>query len=179
MSERQNHGFIFEQQIIKQYNLTSSNSYTAEFDAYTLTGVGVSIKCMKYKTDIELSDIFRNASKNQDFFLIVGFWSGQKTNIIETHCLFIPYREWNSFFDQQLLKDMKEFLHIVSNDCSDDLLWKSTISQFKKDWACKTNNLIRPRFKRDHKKQKRIQCAINNKIFYSHFLPLYEKNISK
>ena len=30
----------------------------------------------------------------------------------------------------------------------------------------KTSNLVRPRFKRDHKSQKRIQCAINNKDFY-------------
>lgn len=179
MSERQSHGFIFEQQIIEKYNLIPSNNYTAEFDAYTPTGIGVSIKCMKYKTDIELSDIFRNASRSQDFYLIVGFWFESKTNIVETHCLFIPYQEWNSFFDQQLLKDMKNFLQVISNNYSDDLLWRNTISQFKKEWASKTNNFIRPRFKRDHKKQKRIQCAINNKIFYSHFLPLYEKDISK
>lgn len=43
----------------------------------------------------------------------------------------------------------------------------------KARWQKETNNLIRPRFKRDHKNQKRIQCAINNKDFYKYFIPNY------
>lgn len=47
------------------------------------------------------------------------------------------------------------------------------ISDLKAEYKKLTPNLVRPRFKRDHKKQKRIQCAINNKDFYSYFVAKY------
>lgn len=46
MSERQIHGFAFEEEIIKKYNITKSNNYTDKWDGY-LNGIPVSIKCEK------------------------------------------------------------------------------------------------------------------------------------
>ena len=68
----------------------------------------------------------------------------------------------------------KDLLNNITNDVSDDLKWKKEITVLRTEWKNKTTNLIRPRFKRDHKKQKRIQCAINNKDFYNYFIKKYE-----
>ena len=35
------------------------------------------------EVEIDLGDIFRNANKKENFTLIVGFWEGSKTNIVE------------------------------------------------------------------------------------------------
>lgn len=61
MVARQNHGFIFEQYIITKYNLIKSKNGSI-YDAYYF-GIPVQIKCIKYKSSIELSDYFRNKNK--------------------------------------------------------------------------------------------------------------------
>lgn len=71
-------------------------------------------------------------------------------------------------FDDELLKIFRNFLDEITNERKDDEKWKKQISDFKKQWKNKTSNFIRPRFKRDHKSQKRIQCAINNKDFLNY-----------
>jgi len=50
----------------------------------------------------------------------------------------------------------------ISNDRSDDNKWK----QFRLKWKEKYgDSIISLRFKRDHKKQKRIQCGITKTNF--------------
>ena len=70
-------------------------------------------------------------------------------------------------------QDLKAFLANITNSSIDDEKWKKGISIYKKLWGKETPNLVRLRFKRDHKTQKRMQCAINNKIFYDYFLKHY------
>ena len=166
--ERQNHGFIFEDYIINKYNLIKEIKYTGTYDAYTKDGIPVQIKLEKYNSDIEMADIFRNSQVNSDFILIVGFWSENKNNIIEQRTVYFKKEDYLSFFNQELLKEFESFLKGITNDYSDDIKWKKQITLFKEEWQLKTPNFIRPRFKRDHKKQKRIQCAINNKDFHNY-----------
>jgi hypothetical protein len=71
-------------------------------------------------------------------------------------------------------KKFKNLLNNITNDKKDDEKWKTQITQLTKEYKILTPNLVRPRFKRDHKKQKRIQCAINNKDFYNYFVVKYE-----
>lgn len=92
----------------------------------------------------------------------------------EEYLLFIPHKEWNKLFDNSFESRFKNLLSSISNERKDDVRWKNEIAILKKEWQSHTPNLIRPRFKRDHKKQKRIQCAINNKDFYNYFIPKYE-----
>lgn len=171
-TERQSHGFDFEEAVIKKYNIEASGAYTSEWDGF-LNGKPVSIKVAKNGTDIEMADYFRNANKTEDFYLIVGFWEGLKNNIVAEHVLFISHEEWISMMPVEFAKKFKDLLAGITNNHEDDARWKEEIKVLKKEWKNKTNNLIRPRFKRDHKKQKRIQCAINNKDFHSHFVKLY------
>ena len=171
--ERQKAGFDYQEQVIQKYNLQPDNNYTGHWDAY-YRGVPVSIKLEKYHSDIEMADIFRQSQITEDFYLICGFWQGNPQNVIEEHLLFIPAREYSSYFNSALLLDFQSLLKSISNNYEDDEKWKRAITKYKKDWRRTTNNFIRPRFKRDHKQQKRIQCAINNRDFFFFFLPKYE-----
>lgn len=171
--ERQKAGFVYQEDVINRFNLTPDKNYTGHWDAYA-KGVPVSIKLEKRNSDVEMADFFRQATITQDFILIVGFWEKEKSNIVEEKVLFIPTKEWNNFFDTSFIPLFQQLLNNFSNDRKDDEKWKREIKKFKKQWEEKTPNLIRPRFKRDHKKQKRIQCAINNKDFFSYFVKKYE-----
>lgn len=161
-NERQKHGFQYELQTIEKYNLKKAESYTCPYDAY-YNDIPVQIKCIKHGSNIEMGDYLRNKSKNQDFILIIGFWSGEKTNIVKEEILFIDhimFKKCLQFdYDTQLISDMKP----INNSRDNDLAWKLFCNKYKKLWP--KNNLLRLRFKRDHKTQKRIQCAIPWRLF--------------
>ena len=55
MSERQKHGFNFEQYVKEKYQITLSNEYTSKWDG-VLNTIPVSIKLEQYGSDIELAD---------------------------------------------------------------------------------------------------------------------------
>lgn len=173
MAERQTHGFVFEESIIKKFNFIKEEKYTAKWDAFSKTGIPISIKYEKEGSDIELADLYRNMQIDRDFLLIVGFWNSSKENLVSTYMLYIKQEEWKNLFDKDLAIEIKNFLENISNQHSDDEKWKIGISEFKKLWKLKTKNLVRLRFKRDHKTQKRMQCAINNSDFFSIFIPKY------
>ena len=173
LAERQRLGFIYEEEICNKYNLLKNSNYTAKWDAY-YKNIPVSIKCEKFGSDIELADFFRQSSINEDFYLICGFHKDGA--IVEEYILFIPFKEWHTYFNRGLDEKLKLLLKNITNSREDDEKWKRQIAILKKEWQELTSNLIRLRFKRDHKTQKRIQCAINNKDFYSWFLPKFEVN---
>ena len=56
--------------------------YTYKWDGM-LNGYPVSIKTEKLGSDIEMASFSRNAYNTEDFYLIVGFWDKEKTNIVE------------------------------------------------------------------------------------------------
>lgn len=171
--ERQNHGFIFEQHCKTKYGIALSNNYTNKWDG-TLNNNPVSIKCEKLGSDIELADYFRNSKITDNFYLIVGFWEGEKTNIVEEHILFISGWEFHELFNPAIDLCLRNLLCSISNNKEDDMKWREEISKMRQQWKETTPNLVRLRFKRDHKSQKRIQCAINNKDFYRYFVNKYE-----
>jgi len=171
--ERQQHGFSFEQEMIRKYGIIKSKEYTSKWDG-KLNGFPVSIKIAKYGTDIEMADIFRQMEVEEDFYLIVGFWQDNKMNIVERYMLKINGKEYHSLFNLDFKQRLQSLLCEITNSHEDDEKWRLQITQLRKDWKNGTPNLIRLRFKRDHKSQKRIQCAINNKDFYNYFIKRYE-----
>lgn len=171
--ERQKHGFLYEQAVIEKYHLVKSNDYTAEWDAFSNSGIPVSIKLEKYGSDIEMADFFRNAKNTKSFYLVVGFWYEKKNNIRDEQIVLIPGDEWHNFFPEYFVEHFHNMLDDITNDSSDDDKWRHMMRGARKEWGDKTQNLVRPRFKRDHKTQKRIQCAINNKDFYDYFVKRY------
>lgn len=177
-SERQGHGFDFEDFVKEKFNILPcpEGHYTYKWDG-VLNGYPVSIKTEKIGSDIEMASFIRNANNTDDFYLIVGFWSGEKNNIVSIETLFIKGDEWHSLFDDTIVKECENFLNEITNDVSDDEKWANGREILKEKWQTQTSNLIRPRFKRDHKTQKRMQCAINNKDFYNYFVKKYTKEI--
>lgn len=176
--ERQKHGFNFEEYVKNTFDVIpcSEGYYTYKWDGM-LNGYPVSIKTEKLGSDIEMASFTRNAATTEDFYLIVGFWQGEKDNIVSIETLFISGKEWHELFDQNIVQECQEFLDSVTNDPADDEKWKEGRKALSNKWKEQTENLIRPRFKRDHKTQKRMQCAINNKDFYKHFVPKYRKEL--
>jgi len=172
MAERQAHGFIFEENYIKDNNLIKEENYTAPFDAYDKDGELYQIKTIKKDSSIDLGDIFRNASKNKDFFLVVSFWENEKLNIVETRKMRIPFAVWNEILNFDAYDELKNWItNEVSNSHNYDAQWKKERTEWKKRFG---NRKINIRFKRDHKQQRRIQCAINQKVFYSYFVKEFE-----
>jgi hypothetical protein len=187
--ERQIHGFIYESNVIKSRNLTnwkeyvvknnitdSDGGYTSTWDAIDENQIGVyhkgkpvQIKCIKKNGSIDLGDIFRNANKKENFDLIVGFWQGTKTNIVEEYTIKVNYKKWNSLFKWDKYGELREWItNKVSNDKSYDLKWKMECSIYKSDWG--TDRIIQPRFKRDSKTQRRIQCGITYNKFIEYLI---------
>lgn len=171
-NERQQHGFIFERNIIDKYKFTSQSSYTAKHDAFCGT-YPVQIKCIKYGCPVELGDYKRNKTRTQDFILIVGFWKGEKDNIIEVHILFVKHDDFVNQLQYEYDDDIEAGMKQISNSRSDDEIWNQFCKLHKSQWP--KYNLIDIRFKRDHKTQKRVQCAIPWKHFQSQFLTRYKK----
>lgn len=178
VGERQKHGFDFEKFVKEKYNILPcpEGHYTYKWDGM-MNGYPVSIKTEKYGSDIEMASFERNAENTENFYLIVGFWKNSKDNIIEISTLFINGHEWHDLFDQEIVQECKDFLNSITNDYSDDDRWSQGCAQLKEKWIARTPNLVRPRFKRDHKSQKRMQCAINYTDFCNYFIVKYAKEI--
>lgn len=171
MSERQKHGFDFQEKFIKDNNLIPDTNYTGEWDAYTKKGIPVQIKTRKSNGELDLGDLKRNLNKNENFMLVVGTYeekNGTK-NFLETKSYFVDCDIWKKQFNcVGLLTEMLDFVKNISNDHKDDQKWKAGIKTFKQQ----TKGIAVPRFKRDHKNQKRIQAAVPRKnlsSFYSSF----------
>lgn len=165
---RQQHGFDFENFIINKYNMIKCNNYTSIYDAYTTDNDPVQIKYIQYNTSIELGDIFRNSSKNEDFLLIIGFWKWDKNKRNKIHVITyqisIDHIEWSKLFLFDYYDIMKTEMNLITNLKIDDDVWSEYRKKYSKLWNT-SNQLISIRFKRDHKTQKRIQCAINQRSF--------------
>ena len=178
--ERQKHGFKFEKKYVKENDLIIESEYTSIIDAIDKEDNVYQIKCIKLGSSIDLGDIFRNSQKEKDFYLVVGFWKDKRNNIVEIYKLFIDKNKWNKLFEFDAYDKMKDWIkNKVSNDYNYDNQWKKECSYYKKLWNV-IERKIQPRFKRDHKSQKRIQCAINKTDFYNYFLkefPCWEENI--
>lgn len=191
MAARQQHGFKYQDNIINTWGLVKEKSYVGEYDGYFVdNNFPVQIKTIKFGSAIDLGDYKRNSTKDKNFILFIGFWKGNNNNVSfeNEHILIINSNWWRDLFmaPKELIDKMYTLLHNISNDKSDDVFWKQEtkklISLWKSSWKLYRysffykwgldypERLIIPRFKRDHKKQKRIQCSIPNKLFNKYFL---------
>lgn len=194
MTARQQHGFDYEKYIIDKFNLIGSTNYLSKDDAYSVDKNGntypVQTKCIKFGSPIDMGSFERNRDKTKDFALIIGFWNKGilEKELVEEHLLTIDVDWWRELFQAPagFYEEINNFLKHISNDKKDDdkwtegrklyeMVWKNSWKDYALDFSEKWGELykerpILPRFKRDHKTQKRIQCAIPNKLFYKYFL---------
>jgi hypothetical protein len=172
-SERQGHGFAYEQKILAKFGLTKCKNYISEYDA-VCGNIRVQVKCIKHGCAVELGCYFRNKNKKQDFIIVIGFWRGTKDNIVEEHIYFIDAEKYAGNLQYSNDASMLEEMKLISNLKEDDLRWKQFCIKHKYDWKTYGNN-IDIRFKRDHKKQKRIQCAISWRNYNNWFKQSFEE----
>lgn len=173
-TERQAHGFIFEDDIINKYNIQKNYDYIGKWDGYLASGIPVSIKHIKQGNAIDLADLFRQAAITEEFILIIGFYNDITPDDI--YILHFPTGQWHNYFlDVSSFEDkFKNALASVSNDSSDDAKWSSLRKECVKFWKQNTNSYITVNGKRDHKTQKRWQCSINKTNFFKEFLPKFQ-----
>jgi hypothetical protein len=176
-TERQAHGFLFEEYVESTYGIDRSNkTYTDKWDG-EWKGFPVSIKHIKKGNAIDLGDIFRQASINEDFFMFIDFYETQTVSETdEIHILFLPAKSWQNYFMpiEKFELKFKNALSSVSNNKEDDQKWTELRKDCIKFWKDNTSGFITPNGKRDHRSQKRWQCSINKTNFFKEFLPKYE-----
>ena len=177
MNTRQIHGFLYERLVIQRLGLRQNTNYTGKYDAW-YNDIPIQIKCCKYKSSIDFGDFLRNQQHSEDFILIIGFWKDNKTNIVEEYMIKIDTDTFCGSIKFDYTNQMLEGLRHISNNKIDDQVWKSYVSKYKKLYN-KPGRILKLRFKRDHKKQKRIQCSMNYSTFVKHFKGNAVKNFTK
>lgn len=170
MTARQMHGFSNEYQIKQRYSLLDydDTSYTARFDAKHMDGIPISIKTKKNRSAVELGDYWRNVEISEDFYLVVTFWKDTPDNIVDEVHMLIPGEEWSKLFDRSFDEKIRALIDNASNDYAYDAIWKSERKKLQSEYG---KRIIKLRPKRDHKTQKRMQCAIS----YADLLDLHSK----
>jgi hypothetical protein len=185
MTARQAHGFKNELMVIDRYNLNKATSYTAKWDAIAprivvgqrvIKDVPTSIKTIREGGSVDMGDIFRHAKNGNDFVLHVDFYRGPRSelNIVETYTIYIESGKWRSLFEFGHYDFLRGCLHEITNSYSDDLKWKSMMAEMNKLWR-REERIVHLAPKRDHKKQKRIQCTIPNRKFRELLVPMFSK----
>lgn len=161
--ERQIHGIEYQNKLCEKHDLVSDTNYTGLWDAYKRpSGVPCIIKTFQVNSELPLSDIFNNATRDKDFYLMYGVWRGKKSNIVEEKEIFIDINKWKELFEFDHYDEMKYWIKfVVSNSHSYDKTWTKERNEWKTKWGRK--RIVQPRFKRDHETQRRIQSGVTYK----------------
>lgn len=166
---RQRHGFTFEAGLTRLLNYSPADSYTAPVDAWETVGANypVSFKNIKDRAAIELGSASRNAAVERDFLFYVGFWSGLQRATTRIHVMVCDSAMWRSWFPDDMDPFSAEAVFDgITNAYADDAAWKVRCRQLRALWKQQVpDSPIQVRFKRDHKSQKRVQCAIPFRSF--------------
>jgi len=180
--ERQKHGFEYEDIIIKKYNLIKDEKYTSENDAYLRWKfvinkeekwclIPVQIKFIKWKNSIDLGDFSRH-TKRKSFILHIGFWKDCPDQIYHEETFWIDGSKWRKLFSCSFIPELLHEMSNISNSRDDDILWTLFRKKYTNLWG---SRLIRLRFKRDHKKQKRLQCSLPFSSLQNTFSSLFSR----
>lgn len=179
-TERQAHGFKYEEDVIKRYNLEPEQNYTDKWDAY-YKGIPVSIKTCTMSGTVHMGDFYRNASLTHNFILIIGFWSrdvmGERV-YEDDLILYINKDFWIEQFPKTAVDAMRTVFNGITNSYDDDEKWKKRMKAFKKEWGSYQTG-ITIHFKRDHKTQKRTQCSIRSDFLHNYLIPYYQVSLDE
>ena len=185
MAERQYHGIWLEEQLQSIRGWKKYEKYTHPFDLFDTQldlfdqiKQNVQCKCIGKSNSIEMGDLFRNSKKEQDFVLAIILYDklieidkrkkipSKIVNYVEVE---IDHEKWNEqwVLPKHVLHSWQDWIkNKVKNDREYDSQWRIECEQRIQEWDFynkSQNSVVKPRFKRDHKTQRRIQCAVNAK----------------
>lgn len=168
MTARQQHGFMFESILTDNLiGFMHNDEYTGQYDG-TFMHIPCSVKCMGMHGDICLSSFTRIVTDNDQSLMFLGIRDRTSHSLMMstlyfpagTRGLFHPYESET----EALIQQFTCYLHNdVLNSRLYDKQWQSRLNEFKNEYSNifhDTDSLIMPRPKRDHKHQKRLQCAV-------------------
>ena len=177
MPEVQMHGFDFENWIKRTFFADFNISYSHKWDVPVefnvleiipkeLRHLPVSIKTCKNRSPIGFGDAVRQFSIGEDFLLIVGFWeqSGANKNFVAVEAAKVTAREWKNLFQPLKEKDLRLLDSTIKNK---DLHYsgvRKLAKEIKKSFP-PTKMILNPKI--DSKSQRRLQCSLPFKIFWS------------
>lgn len=165
--ERQRHGFAFEAGVTGALALqTPDTSYTRAVDGWRSSAerleIATSVKCVQEGSGVDLGSLRNNAAIDGDYELIIGFWRGEKSQLVRILALSIPHELWAAQFPT----DIEPFAGPsvfggISNDHADDAKARARWKELRRCWKVEVpDSVVAPRFKRNHQVQRRVQCAL-------------------
>lgn len=173
--ERQYPGIQIEHSVISRLNLKKADGYTDKFDAFSkLDSTPFQIKSKKSKSlsfnkkvKIDFGD-FGRLKKNENFIIIIENYQVINNSVFEIGSFefMIDYKKWNDLIDDDAIKllNKNNVFNGISNDHLDDTIWKKRRLSLKKEYIKNHPVMAQyfmPRFKRDHKNQKRVQVGVS------------------
>jgi hypothetical protein len=198
MPEKQVHGLDFEKWIkdtfFESYQQTA---YTDKWDAIsvvfkkefltqamTFQGLPVSIKTCKYGSPIGFGDAIRQYENAQDFLLFVGFWTkaGNARKYVAVKAVKISKQEWHELFtgavtEKELAEDRLETeaeavgtkLYHLDKTIKTEPFYKTAraLAKAEKKALPEMQIVVNPKI--DSKSQRRLQCSLPFKLFWSKF----------
>lgn len=161
--ERQYNGLKIENYAVKTYYHGERTGYIDPFDSFGKEKIPIQIKTKKtekitQRTKIELGS-FRRLPKTKDFVLDIFFYG--RSNTIYCRKIFkIDAKKWNANISKEMLQllDYQRVFGSISNRHEDDQKWTDRRKSIKEQYEA-LGSIFTPLFKRDHKKQKRIQAS--------------------
>lgn len=172
--ERQYPGIQIEHAIISRLNLKKAEGYTDKFDAFSnVDSTPFQIKSKKVKklsfnkkVKIEFGG-FDRLKKTENFVVIIENYQMVNNSVFEIDSFefLVDYKKWNALIDDDAISLLHKsnVFDGISNDHSDDAIWKKRRSSLKKEYIKNYPAMAQyfmPRFKRDHKNQKRVQVGV-------------------
>lgn len=173
-SARQKHGYVYESHLVDRLGLVPTAHATNAWDAFSRSGVPVSIKTKKIGGAVELGSWKLRASNSADFYFLVGFWGDASKQVVDERFMKIPGEFWQHQFPEFYHQKIDELFQGVSNHPDYDAEWDARRKAFQEEYLMyrrKSGSIIRMNPKRDHKTQLRMQCSID----YNTVMSLYNK----
>ncbi len=180
MPEVQLHGFDFENWIketfFAEFSVSYSNKWDIPAEFNTLPNIPdefrhlpVSVKTCKNRKTIYFGDALRQFGIDEDFLLIVGFWeqSGKNKNFVAIEAVKATKQKWKNLFQPLMEKDIKLLDSTIKNREMNYVEVKELAEKIKKSFPPTKIVLNR---KVDSKKQRRLQCSLTFKTFWSDFV---------
>ena len=178
-TERQAHGFIFQDWIVGKF---LDMFYTAKWDIPAeinkITHKSVSIKTSKWKSGgIGLGDVLSQFDINEDFQLLVAFYEqiGDKKKVVNMQLVTISREKWREMWGNMKREDLEKFNSFVKssegrNISGQDLdNFRIQVQKMKGEMFKDYNGKFSIHPKIDSKKQRRVQCSISFNAFFKEF----------